>query len=138
MNRSRLISLDNQGLLKNYVLGSDGSIQTVATVGQAYGSLFGTAFLRDAQGQVIVNDDGTPATNPNNKVLGKYTPDWLGGITNTFTYDHITLSVLIDGSFGGRQYSSTNATGAYTGVLASTLPRQGRSPRRTLLLLSGQ
>jgi hypothetical protein len=55
-------------------------------------------------------------------VLGKYTPDWLGGITNTFTYDNITLSVLIDGSFGGRQYSSTNATGAYTGVLASTLP----------------
>ncbi|HEY4337981.1 MAG TPA: SusC/RagA family TonB-linked outer membrane protein [Puia sp.] len=122
LNRSKLKSLDNQGLLKNYVLGSDGSIQTVATVGQPYGSLFGTAFLRDAKGQIIVNDDGTPATNPNNQVLGKYTPDWLGGITNTFTYDHLSLSVLIDGSFGGRQYSSTNATGSYTGVLASTLP----------------
>ena len=122
VNRSKLESLDNQGLLKNYVLGSDGSIQTVATVGQAYGSLFGTAFLRDAKGQIVVNDDGTPATNPNDKVLGKYTPDWLGGITNTFTYDHFSLSVLVDGSFGGRQYSSTNATGAYTGVLASTLP----------------
>ena len=121
-NRSKLKSLDAQGLLKNYVLGSDGSIQTVATVGQPYGSLFGTAFLRDAQGQIIVNDDGSPATNPTNKVLGKYTPDWLGGITNTFSYDHLSLSVLIDGSFGGSQYSSTNATGAYTGVLASTLP----------------
>jgi len=122
MNRSKLKSLDNQGLLKNYVLGSDGSIETVATVGQPYGSLFGTAFLRNAQGQIIVNDDGTPATNPNNQVLGKYTPDWLGGITNTFTYERLSLSVLVDGSFGGRQYSSTNATGAYTGVLASTLP----------------
>jgi TonB-linked SusC/RagA family outer membrane protein len=122
MNRSKLKSLDNEGLLKNYVLGSDGSIETVATVGQAYGSLFGTAFLRDPKGQIIVNDDGTPATNPNNQVLGKYTPDWLGGITNTFTYGHLSLSVLVDGSFGGRQYSSTNATGSYTGVLASTLP----------------
>jgi len=122
MNRSKLKALDNQGLLKNYVLGSDGSIQTVATVGQPYGSLYGTAFLRDAKGEIVVNDDGTPATNPNNQVLGKYTPDWLGGVTNTFTYDHLSLSVLIDGSFGGRQYSSTNATGSYTGVLASTLP----------------
>ena len=122
MNRSKLKSLDDQGILKNYVLGSDGSIETVATIGQPYGSLFGTAFLRDAQGNIIVNDDGTPATNPTNKVLGKYTPDWLGGITNTFTYDNLSLSVLIDGSFGGRQYSSTNATGSYTGVLASTLP----------------
>jgi len=122
MNRSKLKSLDDQGILKNYVLGSDGSIETVATIGQPYGSLFGTAFLRDAKGEIIVNDDGTPATNPNNKVLGKYTPDWLGGVTNTFTYDNLSLSVLIDGSFGGRQYSSTNATGSYTGVLASTLP----------------
>jgi hypothetical protein len=46
----------------------------------------------------------------------------LGGITNTFTYERLSLSVLIDGSFGGRQYSSTNATGSYTGVLATTLP----------------
>ena len=122
LNRSKLISLDNEGLLKNYVLGSDGSIQTIATVGKAYGSLFGTAYLRNNQGQIIVNDDGSPATNPTNKILGKYTPDWLGGVTNTFTYDHFTLSFLIDGSFGGSQYSSTNATGVYTGVLASTLP----------------
>src|SRR6202000_926937 len=58
MNRSKLKSLDNQGLLKVYVLGSNGSIETVAAVGEAYGSLFGTAFLRDAKGQIIVNDDG--------------------------------------------------------------------------------
>ena len=121
-NRSKLVSLDNNGLLKNYLLGSDGSIETIATVNRAYGSLFGTAFLRNAQGQVIVNDDGSPATNPTNQVLGKYTPDWLAGITNTFTYEHFSLNFLIDGSFGGSQYSSTNATGVYTGVLASTLP----------------
>jgi TonB-linked SusC/RagA family outer membrane protein len=121
-NRSKLVSLDDRGQLKNYPLGNDGTIQVVAPVGGSYGSLYGTAFLRNAQGQIIVNDDGSPATNPTNKILGKYTPDWLGGITNTFTYDHLSLSVLVDGSFGGSQYSSTNATGAYTGVLALTLP----------------
>lgn len=121
-NRSKLVELDNTGLLKNYLLGSFGAMQTVATVGKAYGSLFGTAFLRNSEGQIIVDAKGKPVTNSTNQVLGKYTPDWLGGITNTFTYDHFSLSVLVDGSFGGKQYSSTNATGSYTGVLASTLP----------------
>jgi TonB-linked SusC/RagA family outer membrane protein len=122
LNRSKLVSLDDQGLLTNYALGNDGTIQTTAIIGQPYGSLYGTAFLRNSQGQVVVNDDGSPATNSTNQVLGKYTPDWLGGVTNTFTYDHFSLSVLIDGSFGGKQYSGTNSTGSYTGVLASTLP----------------
>ena len=121
-NRSKLISLDKDGLLQNYVLGTDGTIQTVATVGKAYGGLYGLAYLRNDKGQIIVNPDGTPATNPTKQILGKYTPDWIGGITNSFTYKHFSLSVLIDGSFGGSQWSGTNATGTYTGVLASTLP----------------
>jgi TonB-linked SusC/RagA family outer membrane protein len=121
-NRSKLIALDQAGRLQNYVLGSDGSIQTVATVGKAYGGLFGAAYLRDAQGQIIVNPDGSPATNPTKQILGKYTPDWIGGITNSFKYKQISLSFLIDASVGGSQYSGTNATGVYTGVLASTLP----------------
>ena len=121
-NRSKLIALDNGGLLKNYVLGTDGTIQTVATVGKAYGGLYGLAYLRNAQGQIVVNPDGSPATNPTKQILGKYTPDWIGGVTNTFSYQHFSLSFLIDGSFGGSQWSGTNATGTYTGVLASTLP----------------
>lgn len=121
-NKSKLISLDEGGLLKNYLLGSDGTIQTIATVGKAYGSLFGAGYLRDTKGQIVVNDDGSPATNPSNQILGKYTPDWIGGVTNSFSYKGISLSVLIDASVGGSQYSGTNSTGAYTGVLASTLP----------------
>jgi hypothetical protein len=57
--------------------------------------------------------------------LGKYTPDWIGGITNSFSYKGFNLSVLIDGSFGGSIYNGTFATGTYTGVLASTLPGRG-------------
>jgi hypothetical protein len=121
-NRSNLVSLDNAGRLQNYSLGNDGTIQTIATVGKAYGSLFGLAYLRDNSGQIVVNADGSPATNPTEQILGKYTPDWIGGITNSFTYKSISLSFLIDASIGGSQYSGTNATGTYTGVLASTLP----------------
>jgi len=122
-NKSRVKSL--YGNIQSYILGSDGTVQVLATVGQPYGSLFGTAFERNAAGEIIVNADGTPAISPTKKVLGKYTPDWLGGITNSFTYKKFNLSVLVDAHVGGKIYSGTNSTGTYTGVLESTLPGRG-------------
>lgn len=124
-NHSKVVSLDNTGNLKTYLLGSDGTVQVLAAVGKPYGSIYGRDFQRDANGQVIVNADGTPAVNSTLQYLGKYTPDWLGGINNSFTYKGINLSVLIDAHVGGSIYSGTNATGTYTGILASTLPGRG-------------
>jgi len=123
MNRSKVKELYKD--LKSYQLGSDGSVQILATVGQPYGTIFGTAYARNAAGDIIVGADGTPQASPAKKILGKYTPDWLGGITNTFTYKRISLSVLVDAHIGGQIYSGTNSTGTYTGVLASTLPGRG-------------
>ncbi|PWS26097.1 SusC/RagA family TonB-linked outer membrane protein [Pedobacter yonginense] len=123
-NRSKVIELDQAGLLQNYVVATS-SAQVIAAVGQPYGALFGNAFLRDGNGNIVVNATGAPQTDPNKKVLGKYTPDWIGGISNTFSYKGISLGVLVDASFGGSIYNGTYATGTYTGVLASTLPGRG-------------
>ncbi len=123
-NRSKVIELDKEGLLQNYVVATN-STQVIAAVGQPYGALYGNAFLRDAAGNIVVNSTGSPQTDPNKKVLGKYTPDWIGGISNTFSYKGVSLGVLVDASFGGSIYNGTYSTGTYTGVLASTLP--GRS-----------
>lgn len=121
-NRSRVLKLDNEGRLQNYVLGSYRSVQVIASVGKAYGTLFGNAYLRDAAGNIIVNNSGIPQADPNKKVLGKYTPDWIGGITNSFSYKDFHLSFLVDASIGGSLFAGTNSTGSYTGVLAMTLP----------------
>jgi TonB-linked SusC/RagA family outer membrane protein len=120
-NRSKVIELDQEGLLQNYVVASS-SAQVIAAVGEPYGALYGNAFLRDANGNIIVNATGAPVTDPNKKVLGKYTPDWIGGVSNTFSYKGVSLGVLVDASFGGSIYNGTYSTGTYTGVLASTLP----------------
>lgn len=124
-NRSRVLELDKEGRLQNYVIGSSGSAQIIASVGQPYGTIFGNAFLRDAKGQIVVNEDGAPKADPNKKILGKYTPDWLGGISNSLSYRGIRLSFLVDASIGGSIYSGTYATGTYTGVLLNTLPGRG-------------
>lgn len=122
-NKSRVKSL--YGNIQSYVLGTDRTVQVLASVGQPYGSLFGTAFVRNAAGDIIVKADGTPTISSSKQILGKYTPDWQGGITNSFTYKNINLSVLVDAHVGGKIYSNTNRTGTYTGVLASTLPGRG-------------
>ena len=121
-NHSKVLELDKEGRLQSYVLGSDRTVQVLAAVGQPYGTLFGNAYLRNASGQIIVKADGTPAINPTKQYLGKFTPDWLGGINNSFSYRGINLSFLVDARIGGSIYSNTNRTGTYTGVLATTMP----------------
>jgi hypothetical protein len=121
-NRSRVVKLDDEGRLQNFVLGTYRSVQVVAAVGKPYGTLFANAYLRDAAGNIIVNNSGIPLADPNKKVLGKYTPDWIGGITNSFSYKNFHLSFLVDASVGGSLFAGTNSTGSYTGVLAMTLP----------------
>ena len=86
-----------------------------------YGTLFGTSYVRDANGNVVVDANGLPKISTTNKTLGKFTPDWTGGISNTFSYRSLSLSFLIDASVGGSIFSNTNKTGKYTGVLANTL-----------------
>ena len=119
-NRSKVIKLDDEGLITSYQLYSSG-IQILASVGEAYGTLFGTSYVRDANGNVVVDANGLPKISTTNKTLGKFTPDWTGGISNTFSYRSLSLSFLIDASVGGSIFSNTNKTGKYTGVLANTL-----------------
>jgi len=55
-------------------------------------------------------------------ILGNIQPDWLGGLTNTFTYKGLSLSALIDVRMGGEVYSwsrydqNAKGTGVWTNV----------------------
>lgn len=109
-NSSKVVKLDDEGLITSYQLYSSG-IQILASVGEAYGTLFGTSYVRDANGNVVVDANGLPKISTTNKTLGKFTPDWTGGISNTFSYRSLSLSFLIDASVGGSIFSNTNKTG---------------------------
>ncbi|HVI46771.1 MAG TPA: SusC/RagA family TonB-linked outer membrane protein [Chitinophaga sp.] len=121
-NVSKVIELDKEGFLNDYVLGSSGNIQVLASKGKPYGALYGKAYQRDSENRIIVNPDGTPAIAPDKKILGYYTPKWTGSINNSFSFKGFNLSVLIDTKQGGSIWSGTNSTGMQTGVLANTLP----------------
>jgi TonB-linked SusC/RagA family outer membrane protein len=120
-NRSEVVKLDDAGLLQRYVIGSLGA-SVIAEVGEQYGALYGTAYKRDANGNILVGDNGLPLADPSNKILGYFTPSWTGAFTTGFTYKGVSLSALIDASFGGSIYSGSAQTGYYAGVYEGTLP----------------
>jgi TonB-linked SusC/RagA family outer membrane protein len=91
-----------------------------ARKGEAYGALYGNAYLRDEDGNLIL-DEGLPQANPQKEVLGHYTPDWTAGLTNTFRYGNFDFSFMFDMKQGGELFSVTHMFGRYAGVLEETL-----------------
>ena len=87
-----------------------------AVVGQPYPVYYGSAFLRDDQGRLVLDDRtpgnatyGRPMLDPTgSKVLGKMSPDWIGSLRNTLTYKSLSLGFQFDMQKGGLLYSQND------------------------------
>lgn len=87
--------------------------------GQPYGNIYGSYFARyydgDAEDPLVIDDakpivigaNGFPVREPvaRQKILGNSQPDWIGGLTNNFTYKNFSLSTLIDARVGQERYN---------------------------------
>lgn len=95
--------------------------------GEPYGIFFGTRFLRDDNGNMVINpDDGMPFEDPTQGIVGDPNPDFLLGFRNTFTYKGFALSFLLDIRQGGDVYNGTKGVLNNFGVGAETLDRNER------------
>lgn len=97
------------------------SIQAQATVGGGFGDLYGKTYMRDPQGRIVVDDNGIPRTSQDRVYLGNWQPEWTAGITNTLNYRGVSLSFLIDATYGGQLYSYTDVSLDQKGVSERTL-----------------
>lgn len=125
MNRSRLLELNfpNNPTVDRYIVGTErrrNSVSTVAIVGQPLFMLTGTDYLYDANGNKIVDESGLYMASDATKVLGTTQPDFVGGVSNTFSYKGISLSALLDYQKGGSFFSYTNMYGKASGILYET------------------
>ncbi|RBL93104.1 SusC/RagA family TonB-linked outer membrane protein [Chitinophaga flava] len=125
-NRNKLLSLDieqyNTSLPVLYI-GTDRRTQkvsVVAMVGQPLGTIIGTDYTY-LNGQKVVDAQGHYVPTKTNVPIGNAYPDYVGGITNSFTYKGIYLSALIDFQHGGNFFSYTNLYGEKSGLLQSTV-----------------
>ena len=118
-NTNKVLSLYSG--VQRIVVGTYWNVSVTADSGQPYGNLVGRKWMRDAQGRTVVDDTGLPIRDPAQAVLGNYTPDWVGGLSNTFIYKNLSVSLGFDGQMGGEVYSVTKWFGQYSGVLEATL-----------------
>lgn len=97
-------------------------INLVAKEGEPYGSFFGIATLKDEQGRTIVDPtNGYPLREAAPSILGNVQPDFLNGVTNTFGYKGISLTIRVDSKWGGKLYSRTRTMQEFVGTDPRTI-----------------
>lgn len=128
-NKNRILELSD--VTKTYNLIALENISIKADEGHDYGEIFGSTYQRVTDpssqffGKMILGANGLPLEGAST-FLGKQNPSALLGVTNSFSYKNIGLSFLVDGRFGGKFFSGTNAALQQAGVAAVTVVNGSR------------
>ncbi|MGB0982965.1 MAG: SusC/RagA family TonB-linked outer membrane protein [Saprospiraceae bacterium] len=104
----------------NVFLGGFTGASTYAVTGQAYSTIYGFGFYRDADGNKVIGSDGFPIIDPTERAFDSALPDWTLGFRNTFTYKGITLSALLDIKQGGVVWNGTKGALYFWGTHQET------------------
>ncbi|MDN3687331.1 SusC/RagA family TonB-linked outer membrane protein [Cyclobacterium jeungdonense] len=116
-NRNLVVELAEG--LENYTLGSQNSLTSEARIGQPYGTLYGRRYQRSPEGEIVYSN-GLPQLDAGTFQLGNIQPDWIGGLSNTFTYRGFTLGSLIDVRMGGDLFDVGTGLARKTGQYVET------------------
>jgi TonB-linked SusC/RagA family outer membrane protein len=121
-NENKVVELFNASIVANpspdqmYALtGGSGFLRQ----GGSFGDIYGRGFDRDGSGHLKVDNNGVPLFI-DNVYLGNPNPKTIMGWNNTFKIKDFTVSFLIDGKFGGRVMSITEALLDQMGVSKRT------------------
>jgi hypothetical protein len=95
------------------------SLLNVVQTGLPYGSMFGTQWLRDKSGRLMVNQSNGEPVRSENQYLGNFNPDFLLGFSNHFRYKDFDIYVLLDMKKGGKLYSGTMRQAVRDGVISN-------------------
>ncbi len=137
-NRNKVVDLytDQSGTpIDNIILGTfQGGLSVNATLNEPYGTIHGTDFIY-TNGQKTVGTNGRYLkSETNNITIGNVNPDWIGGVTNKFSYKGISLSFLVDIKHGGDLFSTDLYYGLATGLYPETAGNNDLgNPLRNLL-----
>lgn len=92
------------------------SVSTSLIAGQPYGVIYGSRFLRNADGDKVIGEDGFPLVDLDLGIIGNPNPDWLMGIESELKFKNFSLSFLIDIKKGGDIWNGTKNTLNYLGT----------------------
>lgn len=97
-------------------------VKVVAKVGENYGCIMGKDFLRNDNGDIIIDGKtGLPKMTHDLKVLGNATWDWTGGLTTNVRYKNFSMGAIFDVKVGADLYSMSARSAYSTGKHKETL-----------------
>ena len=96
------------------------SISGNLIAGQPYGVLWGSRFLRDEAGQLVIGSDGFPLVDAQQGIVGNPNPDWLASFNGNIEWRSLSLLLVLDAKKGGQVWNGTQQFLNYYGRSALT------------------
>lgn len=121
-NVNKVVSLA-EGVENLQLARLQGGVSINARVGEPYGTIQGTDYLYNENGDKIIGADGYYKRTPTSDVvIGNVNPDWTGGINNKFSFgSDWAFSFLVDFQKGGSVFSLDQWYGMGTGLYPETV-----------------
>ncbi|MBG7613549.1 SusC/RagA family TonB-linked outer membrane protein [Polaribacter sp. BAL334] len=116
----RTVDAIADGVDINVLSSSWRGIQLQERKGEEWGAIYGRAFRRDADGNMILSSTGNPLYDTN-QYLGNVLPDFTGGLSNNIRYKNFNLGFDIDFQSGGKVFSVTRMFNNYSGLGVETV-----------------
>jgi len=130
-NESEIMSMVSG--LEQIQLGQIFDFYNVLRVGLPYGSMFGSKWLTDQQGRLMVTTNGDPI-KLDNTYLGDFNPDFTFSISNRFKWKQFDAYLLFDMKKGGKLYSGTMRQAIRNGVISGNEKQQESFWLRTIIM----
>ncbi|WP_223599797.1 SusC/RagA family TonB-linked outer membrane protein [Chryseobacterium sp. GVT01B] len=116
--KSVVTSLDNGALsVPRGASGQGIPAGLYAVLGGSANTIMGTAYQRDPEGRIIVDDLGIPVVSSQYKVLGKLDPDYILAFSTSIRVKGFTISAVADYRTGNSFVSEAKNLMSYVGTL---------------------
>jgi len=98
-----------------------GAVQIRAEEGETLGNIYVHPRETDDNGNFIINDDGYYVLSDEYVQAGNVLPKVVGGLANTFSYEGLSLDIMLDYRYGGKLVSAPLLYGKGAGLYENTL-----------------
>lgn len=92
----------------------------IVNEGDQIGDIWGTGYLKNENGDFIINEDGQYIADNTLKKLGNYNPDFILGLSNRLVYKNWMMSFTFDWRQGGELVSRSLSLAGVAGQLKET------------------
>ncbi|MEG0518049.1 MAG: SusC/RagA family TonB-linked outer membrane protein [Bacteroidales bacterium] len=113
-------------------------VKTGAFVGSSYPIIYGTDFVYDDAGNKLIDPNSGRYQSTAIKDIGSATPNFTAGLSTTFKFYGVDVSLLFDMQRGGNMYYTSYMWGVYSGIFEESAAFvDGKNIRETGVIPEG-